>query len=82
MFQTTRVKPFLIFCFVLLFAATLVSCTTQREIRILHMNDFHGFAAGISHTGLMRSREDLLTSLHVQKSFGLRNPPCSLLQGT
>ena len=51
MFQTTRVKPFLIFCFVLLFAATLVSCTTQREVRILHINDFHGFADGYKPYG-------------------------------
>ena len=51
MFQTKRVKPFLIFCFVLLFAATLASCTTQREVRILHINDFHGFADGYKPYG-------------------------------
>jgi 5'-nucleotidase/UDP-sugar diphosphatase len=51
MFQTKRVKPFLIFCFVLLFAVTLASCTTQREVRILHINDFHGFADGYKPYG-------------------------------
>jgi 5'-nucleotidase/UDP-sugar diphosphatase len=43
--QTKIVKPLLMACFLLLFAATLLSCATQREIRILYMNDFHGFAA-------------------------------------
>lgn len=51
MFQTKRVKPILIFCFVLLIAATLASCTTQREVRILHINDFHGFADGYKPYG-------------------------------
>jgi 2',3'-cyclic-nucleotide 2'-phosphodiesterase (5'-nucleotidase family) len=51
MFQTKRVKPILIFCFVLLIAATLASCSTQREVRILHINDFHGFADGYKPYG-------------------------------
>ena len=51
MFQTKRVKPILIFCFVLLIAATIASCSTQREVRILHINDFHGFADGYKPYG-------------------------------
>ena len=31
-------------CFVALVTVSLVSCSTGRGIRILHMNDFHGFA--------------------------------------
>ncbi|OPY80738.1 MAG: Trifunctional nucleotide phosphoesterase protein YfkN precursor [Syntrophorhabdus sp. PtaU1.Bin153] len=31
-------------CFFLLVAMALLSCGTQREVRILHVNDFHGFA--------------------------------------
>ena len=49
--QAKRIKPFIIVCFLLLFAATLVSCSTQREIRILHMNDFHGFAVAYKPYG-------------------------------
>ncbi len=44
MFQTKRIKSFLIACFLLLCACNLISCATQHEIRIIHMNDFHGFA--------------------------------------
>jgi 5'-nucleotidase / UDP-sugar diphosphatase len=51
MFQAKRIKPYLIVYFFLLFAATLVSCTTQREVRILHINDFHGFAVGYKPYG-------------------------------
>jgi len=41
--QASRIKRFLIACFILLFAVSLASCANQREIRILHINDFHGF---------------------------------------
>jgi 2',3'-cyclic-nucleotide 2'-phosphodiesterase (5'-nucleotidase family) len=44
MFQAKRIKHFLAVCFLLLFAGALISCATQHEIRIIHMNDFHGFA--------------------------------------
>ena len=52
MFQTKRVKSFLIClsCSAVCIA-TLVSCATQREIRILHINDFHGFADGYKPYG-------------------------------
>jgi 2',3'-cyclic-nucleotide 2'-phosphodiesterase (5'-nucleotidase family) len=50
MFQAKRIKSFLAF-FLLLFATTLFSCVAQREIRILHMNDFHGFAVGYKPYG-------------------------------
>ncbi|WAC08266.1 MAG: 5'-nucleotidase C-terminal domain-containing protein [Thermodesulfobacteriota bacterium] len=46
-----RIKPFLKVCLLLLFAATFLSGTTQREIRILYMNDFHGFAAAYKPYG-------------------------------
>ncbi|PKN83249.1 MAG: multifunctional 2',3'-cyclic-nucleotide 2'-phosphodiesterase/5'-nucleotidase/3'-nucleotidase [Deltaproteobacteria bacterium HGW-Deltaproteobacteria-1] len=36
-------------------AAVLMSCATQHEIRILHVNDFHGFAAAYKPYG---SEED------------------------
>jgi 5'-nucleotidase/UDP-sugar diphosphatase len=49
--QSKRIKPFIIICFLLLFAATLFSCATQREIRILHINDFHGFAVAYKPYG-------------------------------
>jgi 5'-nucleotidase / UDP-sugar diphosphatase len=42
--QGKGIKLFLTACFLLLFAAIFASCTAQREIRILHMNDLHGFA--------------------------------------
>lgn len=44
MFQAKKIKPLLIVCFLLLLAGVFLSCVTQHEIRILHMNDFHGFA--------------------------------------
>jgi len=44
MFQAKRIKHFLIVFFLLLCTCGLISCTTQHEIRIIHMNDFHGFA--------------------------------------
>lgn len=44
MFQARRIKPFLTVCFLFLIIAGFVSCGTEREIRILHINDFHGFA--------------------------------------
>jgi len=44
MFQAKRIKPFLTICFFLLFTGALSSCSSQHEIRIIHMNDFHGFA--------------------------------------
>jgi len=37
-------KSFVVVCLFLVFAFSIVSCATQHEIRILHMNDFHGFA--------------------------------------
>jgi 2',3'-cyclic-nucleotide 2'-phosphodiesterase (5'-nucleotidase family) len=43
-FQEKRIKPCLTVCLLLLFAGALISCAVQHEIRILHMNDFHGFA--------------------------------------
>ena len=39
-----RLQFFLFVLFLFLFAATIISCASQREIRILHINDFHGFA--------------------------------------
>ncbi|MBP1746992.1 MAG: UDP-sugar diphosphatase / 5-nucleotidase, partial [Deltaproteobacteria bacterium] len=44
MFQAKRIKHFLIICFLLLCTCGLISCAFQHEIRIIHMNDFHGFA--------------------------------------
>jgi 5'-nucleotidase / UDP-sugar diphosphatase len=44
MSQARNIKSFLLFCFLFLLAGTIVSCATQREVRILHVNDFHGFA--------------------------------------
>ena len=44
MFQTKKIKPFLIVCLLLLLAGAFLSCAAQREIRIIHVNDFHGFA--------------------------------------
>jgi len=44
MFQAKKIKSLLIVCFLLLLAGAFLSCVDQREIRILHMNDFHGFA--------------------------------------
>ena len=41
--QANRIQRFLVACLMLLFAASLASCASQREIRILHINDFHGF---------------------------------------
>jgi 2',3'-cyclic-nucleotide 2'-phosphodiesterase (5'-nucleotidase family) len=46
-----RIKPFLTVCFLLLFTVALVSCATRHEIRILHVNDFHGFAAAYKPYG-------------------------------
>lgn len=37
-------KTFLKAFFLLMCAAILMSCATRHEIRILHVNDFHGFA--------------------------------------
>lgn len=45
MVQAKKIKPFLILCFALLLAGTFLSCVARHEIRILHINDFHGFAA-------------------------------------
>lgn len=42
--QVKSIKPFLIACFILLFATAPISYANQHEIRILHINDFHGFA--------------------------------------
>jgi 2',3'-cyclic-nucleotide 2'-phosphodiesterase (5'-nucleotidase family) len=44
MVQAKKIKPFLIVCLLLLLAGISLSCVVQHEIRILHMNDFHGFA--------------------------------------
>ena len=44
MFQAKKAKFLLIVCFLQLFTGTFLSCVTQYEIRILHINDFHGFA--------------------------------------
>lgn len=44
MFQRNKNKYLRVVCFFVLVAATLVSCSVRREIRILHINDFHGFA--------------------------------------
>ena len=44
MFRVKRTTSFLTLSLLLLCAVILVSCATKREIRILHMNDFHGFA--------------------------------------
>ena len=41
--QANRIKRFLVACLMLLFAASLASCARQHGIRILHINDFHGF---------------------------------------
>ncbi len=41
--QANGIRRFLVACFALLFAVSLSSCASQREIRILHINDFHGF---------------------------------------
>jgi 5'-nucleotidase / UDP-sugar diphosphatase len=49
--QIKKTRPFLTVCFLLLFTAALVSCATQHEIRILHVNDFHGFAAAYKPYG-------------------------------
>jgi len=49
--QAQRIKPLLKVCLLFLFATTLISCATQREIRILHVNDFHGFAAAYKPYG-------------------------------
>jgi len=49
--QRKMVKSIVFVCFLLLFAFTLVSCATQHEIRILHMNDFHGFASAYKPYG-------------------------------
>jgi 2',3'-cyclic-nucleotide 2'-phosphodiesterase (5'-nucleotidase family) len=46
-----RIRPFLTVCFLLFFTAAIVSCATQHEIRILHVNDFHGFAAAYKPYG-------------------------------
>jgi 2',3'-cyclic-nucleotide 2'-phosphodiesterase (5'-nucleotidase family) len=37
-------KPFLKILLLLVSAAILMACAAQHEIRILHVNDFHGFA--------------------------------------
>ncbi len=47
MFQTKKIKPFLIVCLLLLVTSNFLSCVAQREIRILHMNDFHGFCSSL-----------------------------------
>jgi len=39
-----RVRRLVFTCFLLLVTVSFVSCGTGREVRILHMNDFHGFA--------------------------------------
>ncbi|NMC95655.1 MAG: bifunctional metallophosphatase/5'-nucleotidase [Syntrophorhabdus sp.] len=44
MFLAKKLQHFLIACFFLLSASTFLSCVAEHEIRILHMNDFHGFA--------------------------------------
>jgi 5'-nucleotidase/UDP-sugar diphosphatase len=44
MFQVKRTTSFFMMSLLLLCTVILVSCATKREIRILHMNDFHGFA--------------------------------------
>ncbi|MEN6508796.1 MAG: bifunctional UDP-sugar hydrolase/5'-nucleotidase, partial [Smithella sp.] len=44
-------RPFLKVLFLLATAAVLMSCATQHEIRILHVNDFHGFAAAYKPYG-------------------------------
>ncbi len=49
--QSKRIKPLLRICFFLLLTVTLLSCATQREIRILHINDFHGFATAYKPYG-------------------------------
>jgi len=42
--RAMRCRPLLVFCFLALFAMMLMSCAAQQEIRILYLNDFHGFA--------------------------------------
>ncbi len=44
MFQGHKTRYLRAVCIFVLVAATLISCSIQREIRILHINDFHGFA--------------------------------------
>ena len=44
-------RPFFKVLFLLAVAAVLMSCATQHEIRILHVNDFHGFAAAYKPYG-------------------------------
>lgn len=39
-----RTRSVFTVCLLLLFVFAFASCATQHEIRILHMNDFHGFA--------------------------------------
>ena len=51
MFQMKKPKSVIIVCLFLFIIATLVSCSVQREIRILHINDFHGFADGYKPYG-------------------------------
>jgi 5'-nucleotidase / UDP-sugar diphosphatase len=49
--RAKRIRPFFTVYFLLLFTAALVSCATQHEIRIIHVNDFHGFAAAYKPYG-------------------------------
>ncbi|PKN06814.1 MAG: hypothetical protein CVU70_04155 [Deltaproteobacteria bacterium HGW-Deltaproteobacteria-5] len=78
-------RPF--FKVLLLLAATvLMSCATQHEIRILHVNDFHGFAAAYKPYGSEEDQGRIREVWHILRSvlkrFGLKNQRCLLPQGT
>ncbi|MDD4357940.1 MAG: bifunctional UDP-sugar hydrolase/5'-nucleotidase, partial [Smithellaceae bacterium] len=50
-YQELRMRPFLKVLLLLAATVILMSCAAQHEIRILHVNDFHGFAAAYKPYG-------------------------------
>lgn len=44
-------RPPVILCFLFVIGGLLVSCAARHQVRILHVNDFHGFAIGYKPYG-------------------------------
>jgi len=68
-------------CFFLLVFATLVSCATKREIRILYINDFHGFAGAYKPYGSDEAQGGLAYLAHRAEELRAEKPTLFLAAG-